>query len=380
MVLSNLSTVDHEEKFEAIYQDYFELIQDPQMRTVFHHRSKSSEIGDNALEERTSDLLEFQSYQGGVGMNERTNLTPDAFKIDACEWSRQVESFIKDAFERSYRDGIVVPISGGLDSSVVATLCTRAIGKDKVIGLMLPERFGNPEADYYGRMIEKYLEIQTIKINITPILRGLGTSNLLLSAISGRERWKDIVNKYMQKRNQSTKKLYIDTLKGNLDASSNKFIADVSSKQRARLLVTYKIAEEKNLMVAGAAHKTEQMVGLFVKYGIDDAADIMPLKNMYRSQILQLAEYLEIPREILGRSPNPDILPGVTDKYLGYFGIDYLKVELILLGLKMELSTAEIAGQLGIDQQTVDQMFEIIQLSERYRSHESAPELSRVIS
>ena len=302
-------------------------------------------------------------------------LTAEAFKIDAQNWCTQIEAFIKEKYSLSNKGGIVVPISGGLDSSVVATLCTRAIGKEKVIGLMLPERLGNPEADYYGRLIAKHLDIKTMKINISPILRGLGTSNLFLSAISGRESWKGIVTNFLQKRGQTAKTLYIDALKGKLDASSRKLVAEVSSKQRSRLLVAYKIAEEYNLMVAGSSHKTEQMVGLFVKYGIDDAADIMPLKNIYRSQILQLAEYIKIPPEILRRSPNPDILPGITDKYQGYFGIDFLKVELILLGLQMEISVDEIARQLGLDDHTVIQMFEIVKLSESSRSHALAPEL-----
>lgn len=312
-------------------------------------------------------------------MSTKTNLTPDAFQINACEWCRQIETFINERFVLSYRDGITVPISGGLDSSVVAALCTRAIGKEKVIGLMLPERFGNPEANYYGRLLAKHLDIQTIKVNISPVLRGLGTSNLFLSAISGRESWKGIVDKFLQKRNQTSKTLYAAALKGKLDASSRKYLATVSSKQRARLLIAYKIAEENNLMVAGSSHKTEQMVGLFVKYGIDDCADIMPLKNVYRSQILQLAEYIGIPPEIIRRSPNPDILPGITDKYQGYFGIDYLKVELILLGLQMELSEDEIARQLDLDDQTVIQITEIVQLSESFRSHALAPELKQVL-
>jgi len=128
-------------------------------------------------------------------------------------------------------------------------------------------------------------------------------------------------------------------------------------------------------MVAGSSHKTEQMVGLFIKYGIDDGADIMPLKNIYRSQILQLAEYINIPDEIIDRSPNPDILPGITDKYRDYCGMDYLKVELILLGIQRELSEDEIAGQIGLDKQMVTRVMEIIRLSENLRSHALAPEL-----
>jgi len=167
----------------------------------------------------------------------------------------------------------------------------------------------------------------------------------------------------------------MDLLTGNLDHIGRKVNSKASSKQRARLLVTYKIAEEHNLMVAGAAHKTEQMVGLFVKYGIDDGADIMPLKNIYRSQTLQLAEYLDIPAEILNRSPNPDILPGVTNKYQDYLGIDYLQVELILLGLERELTANEIAAQLNLDEQTITKMMEVFQLSEKFRRHALAPVL-----
>ena len=113
-------------------------------------------------------------------MSKQIHLTPEAFQIDAQEWCKQIEAFISDMFSRSNRDGIVIPISGGLDSIVVAALCVRAIGKEKVIGLMLPEKLGNPEA------------------------------NLFLLAISGRECWKGIVNWFLQKRNQTAKILYID--------------------------------------------------------------------------------------------------------------------------------------------------------------------------
>jgi len=115
------------------------------------------------------------------------------------------------------------------------------------------------------------------------------------------------------------------------------------------------------------------MVGLFVKYGVDDCADIMPLKNIFRSHTLQLAGYLGIPAAILHRSPNPDILPGITDKYIGYFKMDYLKIDLILLGLQQGLPDDEIAAQVGISEQSVNQIHEIVRLSEHTRNHELAP-------
>ena len=99
----------------------------------------------------------------------------------------------------------------------------------------------------------------------------------------------------------------------------------------------------------------------------------MPMKNIYRSHILQLAEFLEVPLEILHRSPNPDIFPGVTDKYMSYFEMDYLQIDLILFGQQKGLTAHEIATQLGMNEQAVNEIYEIVQLSKHMRNHALAP-------
>lgn len=309
-------------------------------------------------------------------MNGQFKLTENAFQIDAQQWCQDIENFISEKLSESHREGIAVTISGGLDSSVTAALCTRAIGKDKVKGLMLPERWGNPEADKYGRLISKHLGIETKKINISPILSGLGSTDFFLSVTSGRSFWQDTVNRMLKKSGHSTKGDYYAYLQGTLEPWWRRMIAKVNAKNRARVLAAYKFAEENNLVVVGAAHKSEGMVGLFVKYGIDDCADIMPLKNIYRSHILQLGEFLGIPDEILRRSPNPDILPGVTNKYLSYFGMDFSQVDSILLGLEKGLTVREIADQLGMDEEPVNELQEAVRLSEYSRNHALAPILS----
>jgi len=306
-------------------------------------------------------------------MNEPITSIQDVFEINAEQWCEKIIEFIKKMYSESLREGIVVPISGGLDSSVVAALCVRAVGNDKVLGLMLPERLGNPEAKYYGIMIANSLSIKTKKINISPILRGLGTNDPFLSALSGREFWKGIINKNMQKRGHTVKSDYLASLRGILNRKGRILVAKVGSKQRARLLVTYKYAEENNYLVAGSANKTERMVGLFCKYGIDDSADIMPLKNIYRSQILQLAKCLGIPSQIMERTPNPDILPGITDKYVGYFDLDFHQIDSIIFGVENGLTDSHIANQIGLSEPTVTQIREIIFLSGNYRNHELAP-------
>lgn len=308
-------------------------------------------------------------------MDQHKTLSAELFRIDAGDWCGRIESFIRSEYLKSGRSGIVVPISGGLDSSVAAALCAKAIGRDKVLGLMLPESLGNPEANQFGRVLAAHLGIKTHKVNITPVLRGLGTSSLLLAALSGREKWVSLVNKILKWRNQTAAALYQAALTGKLDRRSRKMIAQVSSKQRARLLITYKIAEEQNLLVVGSSHRTEYLTGLFVKYGIDDGADLMPLKYIYRSHTLQLARELGLPDQIIQRPPNPDILPGITDKYLGYFGLDYLKVELILVGSQMKMTEKEISKEIGIAEELVHALLQASELSEVTRSHALAPDL-----
>lgn len=301
-------------------------------------------------------------------------LRKDIFDIDTPEIARKIEEFIAEQFRASNRDKIVVPISGGLDSSVVVALCVRAVGPAKVVGLMLPETFGNPEANRYGKMIAKSLGIETKKINITPVAIGLGGFDPFFSLISGRKYLEKIIARYMAKRSHSAGRDYMAWLQGNLDATGRKVVYKVNSKQRIRLLITYKYADKNNYLVAGSSHRTEGMVGLFCKFGIDDCADIMPLRNLFRSHIVQLADYLEIPVRIRKRTPNPDIVPGVTDKYRGYFGLPYDLVELIVVGYLNDIATKQIATTLNIDEDKVEAVKLAIELSEPMRNHSRAPE------
>lgn len=323
--------------------------------------------------------MKLSHLEIGIGeeikmINPNELLRKDIFGIDASEIARKIEEFIATEFLVSNRNKIVVPISGGLDSSVVVALCVRDVGPDKVVGLMLPELFGNPEANRYGIMIAKSLGIETKKINITPAAIGLGGFDPFFSLISGRKYLEKIIARHMAKRSHSAGRDYMAWLQGDLDKPGRKVVFKVNSKQRIRLLITYKYADKNNCLVAGSSHQTEVMVGLFCKYGIDDCADIMPLKNLYRSHIVQLADYLEIPPKIRKRTPNPDIVPGVTDKYRGYFGLTSELVELIIVGYLNNIAPKQIATALNIDDDKVEAVILAINLSEPMRNHSRAPE------
>lgn len=306
-------------------------------------------------------------------MSELKILNEKSLEIAPQQWCSDIETFIRTKFIESKKKGILVTVSGGLDSSVAAALVTRAVGKGKVTALMLPERFGNPEANLYGKLIIKQLDIKSKKIYINPIIRGLKISDFLLTFLGGRAFWQNRIEKVQQKKGDEVYNGYLKMLRGERLETFQKYTSKINGRQRARLLYAYKYAEDNNLLLVGATHKTERSVGLFAKFGIDDCADIMPLKNIYRSQILQIGQHVGVPAEILNRTPNPDMVPGVTDKYVSYLELPAQQVDLILLGLENKMTPKEIAEQIKVREEKVLEVQEIVRLTEMQRNPSLAP-------
>jgi NAD+ synthase len=298
-------------------------------------------------------------------------LSGKVFQIDSRRVSGIIEDFIRKELEAMNRGGIVVPISGGLDSSVVAALCAHAVGKDRVVGLMLPEKEGNPEAKLFSEILIEYLDIERKEIDISRELEIFGTYEFALSRIPTR-----FLKKYAVKGvlNFSKTNPFWRGMRGEGGEFVRKGIAHFYIKNRVRFVVACKFAEENGLMLVGSAHKSEDMVGLFVKYGVDDLADVMPLKNLYRSHILQLAEYLGIPREIIERPPNPDIIPGVEDKYKDMLGLESETLDLILYGFENNMSCSEIAMELNLKEKKVEEIKKLIEATRHMRHHSRGPD------
>jgi NAD+ synthase len=293
-------------------------------------------------------------------------LTRDVFILNCSEESQRIEAFIRAKMDELHRDGIVVAISGGLDSSTVVGLCVRAVGRQKVTGLILPEKNGNPDALLYSKQMAENLGFKTHKIDISKILAEVGTYNFVADRIGSRA----LINKFVGKfPPEARKQLFIDGIRGTKNSMVRQAIASTYSKHRIRLVVTYKYAEENNLLVVGCAHKSEDLLGLFSKFGVDDNADVMPIKHLYRSQILEIASYIGVPGEIIGRTPNPDMFPGIEDKYFDVLGISSDVADLVLYGLEHSLPAAEIASQLHLDLAKVQELKELVGLSQHMRNH-----------
>ncbi len=292
-----------------------------------------------------------------------------AFAIDAERYSAEMARFISAAARDLSRAGVLVPLSGGLDSSVVAALAVRAVGTEAVTALLLPEKQGNPEAAGYAALVAESLGIRTHTIDISKALAALGAYDFALARVPGRRLKAGLVRVFNRGDNPILA-FHLGTENGLVRRGATSYF----SKQRVRLVAAYRYAEEHNLLVCGSAHKSEDMVGLYVKFGVDDAADVMPLKNLYRAHVLQLGEHLGLPPEILDRSPNPDMVPGIEDKYRDILGIESAKVDLILLGLERGMAPAEISAQVGVPEEKATLIADLVRATAHMRNPSMAPD------
>ncbi len=232
----------------------------------------------------------------------------DALKIDLPSVEKRIKNFIRDYVEKAGVSGVVVGISGGVDSSTVAALSALALGGEKVLGLIMPEEETyNPLDIRHAKMIAEKFGFQAETIDITPILKAF----------------------------QKSVPIYNPEDK----------ISNGNLKARTRMLCLYYYANRLNRIVVGSSDKSETLIGYFTKWG-DAAADISPLMDLYKTQVRQLALHIGIPEEIAMKPSSPRLWPGhLAEKELG---IKYETLDLILYGLEHFMTAEQIAKRLNI--------------------------------
>jgi len=296
----------------------------------------------------------------------------EEFKINPEKLSLCLENFIREHVQKLERQGVIIGLSGGLDSAVVAVLCKKAVGAEKTLALVMPEK--NSERKHFKDALNfaKELEIETRVIDITPYLEKLGIYELFpLNKIPLPKKLKGALtrkayNLYVRKTGETP---FLVSLSGFKDKEFESYLKEANAyyriKHRMRMMLLYLYGEIENRLVVGSANKSEYKTGFFVKHGCDDAADIMPLLHLYKTQIRELARYLDIPSKILGKLPSPDIIPGITDEKA--IGISYEKLDLILLALEKGWENSKIVKVLGIGWKWVAYVNDLIKKSEHMR-------------
>jgi len=241
-------------------------------------------------------------------MNNQPVFSADILKLDAAmAVDRIVQAIRSLVLQDLRRKGAVLGLSGGIDSSVVAALSVRALGADRVLGLLMPERDSAAESLPLGQVLGDHLGIKTIVEDITPLLDGAGCYRRrdemirrVIPLYTSDYKCKIVLPGLLQQESYRVFSVVVQSPDDNvtkarlpLDAYHG-IVAATNFKQRIRKMMEYYHADRLNFAVMGTPNRLEYDQGFFVKNG-DGSADVKPIAHLYKTQVYQLAEYLGIP-------------------------------------------------------------------------------------
>ena len=289
------------------------------------------------------------------------------------ETNRIVLALRRQLSQTLKRRGLVIGLSGGIDSTVTAALAVRALGKDKVFGLLMPERHSEAGTSSLGRKVADSLGIACIEENITGILESLGCYRRYDEAIRevipefGRG-WvsKLVIGSITSGQQYTTFSIVAQAPGGpvvrerlSLTAYLG-IVAATNFKQRTRKMLEYYHADRLNYAVAGTPNRLEYDQGFFVKNG-DGSADVKPIAHLYKTQVYALAAHLGVPVEIRERPPTTDTysMPQGQDEF--YFALPHDQMDLCLYGKNHGIAAESVAQAAGLDAPTVVRVWEDIE-------------------
>jgi len=296
-----------------------------------------------------------------------------ALKLDeAAEVTKIAERMRELLRSHLHRRGLVVAISGGVDSSVCAALAVRAMGRERVFGLLLPERDSASESSIRGRKMVEQLGIAHEEFDIAPVLDALGCYRWRDAAIRNlfpayAEGWKNkIVIAGGQTGHFNYFKLIVQAPEGQvfeerLDSKNYlQIVAATNFKQRVRKTLEYFHADRLHYAVVGTPNRLEYDQGFFVKNG-DGSADLKPIAHLYKTQVYALARYLELPEEICKAQPTTDTYSMTQGQDEFYFALSYDKMDMALVAYNRGEPSTALASELNISDEQAEFIYRDIE-------------------
>jgi NAD+ synthase len=296
----------------------------------------------------------------------------------AAEVARLVDVVQTNVSQKMRRGGAVVGISGGIDSAVVLALSARAFGPERVLGVLLPERESSPESATLALKLAERFGVATVTEDITGALEGIGCYWRRDEAMARvipeyRPGWPAQIGLPGDLLSQGTLNFFHLTVtspdghefrKRLPPKEFSQIVAASNFKQRTRMMTLYYHADALNYAVIGTANKNEHDLGFFVKYG-DGGADIQLIAHLFKTQVYQLARYLDVPAEIQARTPTTDTYPGAGSQEEFFYRIPFAVLDAIWLGHERGLSKEQIAVALDLAPEQVERVVKDIVSKQR---------------
>jgi NAD+ synthase len=304
-------------------------------------------------------------------------LSPDVLKIDLAAEADRIGRWMVDTLSNKlHRRGVVVAMSGGIDSSACAALAVHALGPKKVFGLLLPERDSSSFSSHRGKMLAEHLGISYEVQDIAPALEGLGCYEKRDEAIrrvfpAYGEGWKNkIVIAGGTERGINFFKLVVQSPDGQMHEARLpvkeylQIVAATNFKQRIRKTMEYFHADRLNYAVIGTPNRLEYDQGFFVKNG-DGAADLKPIAHLYKTQVYAMARHLGAPEEVCNAVPTTDTYTLSQGQDEFYFALPYAQMDLAVWAHNHGRPAAELAQALGIDEAHAQRIYGDIEAKRR---------------
>ena len=284
-------------------------------------KAKKKESGANGKAEENCGKGEFSKhFRGGINNPAEQKEFGSGHMIETAE---AICAFIKRKVERAGAEGVVLGVSGGVDSACVAALCAKALGKENVFGIIMPDKAtSSKESEDDGAAIAGMFCGNVRKVDISHACDALAKSIP--------------------------------------DFAQGALIPNGNLRARTRMMTLYYYANKFGLLVAGTGDKSEIALGYFTKYG-DGGVDFLPIGGLYKTQVRALAEFLGVPPSVAQKEPSPGLWEGHTAKQ--ELGVGYDEIDVLLAHLEGGASVPDAANAAGIDAEAAKKIARMIESS-----------------
>ncbi len=277
----------------------------------------------------------------------------------------------EDVYKRFRRFGGVIGISGGIDSSATLAIAAKAFGPEKLLGIMLPETDSSPESENLARELADTFGVKSIVENISGALEGFGCYQRRDDAVKSVipefdptvDKMKVVIPEEFVNKNMPPVHFAAVTFKDGSEKMARlpmkeylQIVAASNFKQRSRANMLYFHAEALNYAVIGTPNKHEVQQGFFVKYG-DGAADVMPIGNLYKTQVYQIAKHLGVPQGIIDRTPTTDTYSAEQTQEEFFYQMPFEKMDLLWFGWENDYTPEEVAPVMEMTTEQVENIY-----------------------